>query len=75
MDFLLENGDRLAALEIKCSTWASADDASGILALRKTLQRSGKQLPGAVLHGGDSVRPLGDHLYALPWQWLFPDLL
>lgn len=75
VDFLLEDGDRLAALEIKCSTRASADDASGILALRKTLKRSGKQLPGGVLHGGDSVRPLGDHLYALPWQWLFPDLV
>jgi len=72
VDFLLEDGESLAALEIKCSTQATVGDATGILALRKTLKRSGKQLPGAVLHGGGDVRSLGDHLYALPWQWLFP---
>jgi len=75
VDFLLADGDRLLALEVKLAAQATLDDAAGILALRRTLAaRAPADLPGVVLHGGDAARPLGDHLFALPWRWLFPPL-
>ena len=76
VDFLLEEGERLVALEVKLSSQATVDDAAGILALRRTLKnRSATELPGAVLHGGDSVRTLAENVVALPWRWLFPPLV
>lgn len=76
VDFLLEEGERLLALEVKLSSQATVDDAAGILALRRTLKtRTAAELPGAVLHGGDGVRALAEHVFALPWRWLFPPLL
>ena len=75
VDFLLEEGERLLALEVKLSSQVSSEDISGILALRRTLKkRTAADLPGAVLHGGDSIRNLADNVYALPWQWLFPPI-
>ncbi len=72
VDFVLEDGDRLLALEVKLGSQARIDDAAGILALRQTLKRPAADLPGAVLHGGEDARPLAEHVYALPWRWLFP---
>lgn len=75
VDFLIEDGERLLALEVKLSSQATVGDAAGILALRRTLKnRTAAELPGAVLHGGDGVRALGEQVYALPWRWLFPPL-
>ncbi|MBU0716820.1 MAG: DUF4143 domain-containing protein [Planctomycetes bacterium] len=74
IDFVLEAGDRLLALEVKLGSQARIDDAAGILALRQTLKRPAAALPGAVLHGGEDARPLAEHVYALPWRWLFPGI-
>ena len=67
--------ERLAAIEVKLSSHATVADAAGILARRRTLKRrTTAELPGIVLHGGDGIHPLADHIYALPWRWLFPPL-
>ncbi len=70
-DFVLEQDGALVALELKASRQVSPSDAAGIAAFRTGLGKGGRFKCGAVLHAGDA-RPMGEDLYALPWNWLVP---
>jgi predicted AAA+ superfamily ATPase len=69
----LEEDGVLVALEIKASQQVSPSDADGIVAFRQGLGQSRRFQCGAVLHAG-AARPLGQGLWALPWNWLVPEL-
>jgi hypothetical protein len=71
VDFVLEQDGELVALEIKASQQVSPSDAAGLTAFRAGLGKARHFKCGVVLHAGDA-RPLGDGLYALPWNWLMP---
>ena len=71
VDFILEQRGKVVAIEIKSSPQATLDDTRGILAFRGGLNKGTHFCTGVVLHGGEA-RPLGQNLYALPWNWLVP---
>ncbi len=71
VDFILEQDRILVALEIKSSKQATPSDANGINAFRTSLTQKKNFRRGAVLHSGEA-RPLGEDVFALPWNWLAP---
>jgi hypothetical protein len=71
VDFVLEQDGGLVALEIKASRQVRPADWAGLAAFRAGLGKGKDFRCGAVLHAGEA-RPLGDRLYALPWNWFFP---
>ncbi len=65
IDWLLEAADgRVVALEVKSSHRVGADAARHLAALRETI--GDRFARGVVLHGGPTVLPLGDRLWAIP---------
>lgn len=64
VDFVLERGDKLAAVEVKVGHKVTADDFRGIHQLR---EMAGTDLRGIVLHGGSEVIAFGDGLAAVPF--------
>jgi predicted AAA+ superfamily ATPase len=72
VDFILEEGSRLVALEVKVGTTVTASDAGGIRAFRESLKKSQALVRGVVLHAG-RPRPLDDGVLALPWGWMVPE--
>ena len=71
VDFVLEEADKLVALEIKAGSQVTSSDAIGIRAFRDDLKSKATFVRGVVLHGGDA-RPLGADVLALPWGWMVP---
>ena len=71
MDFILEQDNKLVALEIKTSSQVTSSDTSGIRALRDSLKQKATLVRGVVLHAGKS-RPLNVTDMALPWGWMVP---
>lgn len=71
VDFVLEQDGALVALELKASHQVSPSDAAGLAAFRAGLGKGRHLKCGVVLHAG-GARPLGEGLYALPWNWLVP---
>ena len=71
MDFVLEQDGELVALEVKASKQVTPSDSAGLVAFRAGLGKGKNFKFGVVLHAGEA-RPLGDSLYALPWNWLMP---
>jgi len=71
VDFILENGSKLVALEIKAGSQVTSSDAAGIRAFRDDLKRKPAFVRGVVLHGG-RARPLEEGVLALPWGWMVP---
>ena len=73
IDFILEERDgRIAAIEVKASASATADDARHLKWLRDKL---GDQfVAGAVIYLGQRTHSLGDRLIALPLSTLWGNL-
>lgn len=71
VDFILEEAGKYVALEIKASSQATANDATGIRAFREDLKRKSSLIRGVVLHSG-KARPLEEGIVALPWGWMVP---
>jgi predicted AAA+ superfamily ATPase len=69
VDFVLEQGGKLVALEIKTGSTVTSSDAAGIRAFRDSLKKSQKLVRSAVLHAGQA-RPLDSDIFALPWGWM-----
>jgi hypothetical protein len=71
VDFVLQSGGQLVAVEVKTARRVGVDDARGISAFRESLGPKGRSVRGVVLHAGESRR-LGDDLFALSFGWMTP---
>lgn len=64
VDIVIQQGRRLAGVEIKASATVTAADFKGLLRLKET---SAEQFVcGVVFYDGDSVLPFGERLFAVP---------
>lgn len=69
VDFLIEQGDRLVAIEAK---WGRRLDQSTVTAVRMLQEQLGNRLiMSLVLYGGDEVLALGPQLTAVPYDVFF----
>jgi uncharacterized protein len=68
IDFILEKGDSLVAVEVKLSHTATKNDFRHIIDLQKS---AGNSAAGYVFYMGDHIMPFGENLYALPVKILF----
>lgn len=69
VDFLIEQGDRLVAIEAK---WGRHLDQSTVNAVRMLQEQLGTRLVlSVVLYGGDEVFALGPQLIAVPYDVFF----
>jgi predicted AAA+ superfamily ATPase len=64
VDFVLEHGRRLLAIEVKRTSNPGYGDAAG---LRTFLTEYPQATGGILLHTGNEVRRLGDKILAAPW--------
>jgi hypothetical protein len=71
VDFILEQGGQLVALEIKTGSTVTSADAAGIRAFRDALRKNQHLARGVVLHAGPG-RPLDTNILGLPWGWMLP---
>jgi hypothetical protein len=69
VDFILEQGGKLVALEIKTGSTVASSDAAGIRAFRDSLKKKQSLVRSVVLHAGQG-RPLDTDILALPWGWM-----
>jgi len=64
VDFILEYGRKILAIEVKQSSRPNYSDANGI---RAFLADHPDALGGLVLHSGEEIRWLGEQILAVPW--------
>lgn len=67
-DFVVERNGRIIAIEVKTGARVDARDMKGLVECRTAL--GARFLRGIVLHGGNTLTPLGDGLYAVPLSLL-----
>jgi hypothetical protein len=63
VDFVLEYGRKLLAIEVKSATRIKYEDASGLTGCLKLYPEA----KGVLLYSGDEIRRLGERVMALPW--------
>ena len=68
IDFLLEVGGKLTAIEVKCTKSVNIGDFKHILNLQESVGRQFDK--GVVFYGGDIVLRFDANLYALPFGFL-----
>ena len=67
VDFVLEQGDSLVAVEVKSATTVTGADFNGLRAFQSAFTQRGRRPPlGVLLNPSESVLSFGEHLYALP---------
>jgi hypothetical protein len=67
VDFVIEHGRRLLAVEVKLTANPRYRDAAG---LRQFLDAHPSAVGGLLLHGGGETRRLGEKIVTLPWTLL-----
>jgi predicted AAA+ superfamily ATPase len=67
VDFVVEHGRRLLAIEVKRAAQVNYGDAA---ALRAFLEEYPEASGGLLLYGGRAVRRLGEKIVALPWTMM-----
>jgi uncharacterized protein len=67
VDFILEYGRKVIAIEVKLSRSPKFSDANGI---RAFLADRPDAVGGLVLHSGDHIRWLGERILAVPWTMI-----
>jgi predicted AAA+ superfamily ATPase len=67
VDFVVEHGRRLLAVEVKRAAQVNYGDAA---ALRAFLEEYPEASGGLLLYGGRAVRRLGEKIVALPWTMM-----
>jgi len=67
VDFVVEHGRRLLAIEVKHADQVSYGDAA---ALRAFVDEYPATAAGVLLYAGRGVRRLGERIVALPWPLL-----
>jgi len=67
VDFVIEQGDELVAIEVKSATSLSGSDFNGLRAFQSTFTKRGRQPPPGILLS-PATMPLSfeEHLYSLP---------
>ena len=69
VDFLIERGDRLLAIEVK---WGRQLDPSMLRAMRRLQEQLGNRLIlSVILYGGEEVFAVGPQLVAVPYDVFF----
>ncbi len=64
VDFILEHGRRVLAIEAKLTHQPTYSDAAG---LRRFLAEHPKTAGGLLLHSGQEIRRLDENILAVPW--------
>lgn len=64
VDFILEHGRRVLAIEAKLTQQPTYSDAAG---LRRFLAEHPKTAGGLLLHSGQEIRRLDENILAVPW--------
>jgi len=67
VDFVVEQGRRLVAIEVRLARSAGFGDAAG---LRTFMNEYPECVCGVVVHAGDEVRALGERIVGIPWSML-----
>ena len=67
VDFILEHGRQVLAIEVKLSAQVGYGDAAG---LRRFLEDCPQASGGMILYAGKTIRHLSDKIVALPWPLL-----
>ena len=67
VDFVVEHGRNVLAMEVKSAERVGYGDGSG---LRRFLADHPRATGGLLLYGGTEVRRLGDRVVAVPWSLL-----
>jgi predicted AAA+ superfamily ATPase len=68
VDFVLEHGKRLLAVETKLTQNPSYSDAKNLLTF---IEAYPETIRGILLHSGNSIKWLHSKVLALPWWWLW----
>ena len=64
VDFVLEYGRKVLAIEVKQTSRPGYGDTNGLKAF---LADHPDAVGGLLLHGGTEIRWLGEHILAVPW--------
>lgn len=64
MDFVVEHGRRVLAVEVKRTSSPGYGDVEG---LRRFLAEYSQATAGVLLHGGREIRQLDERIVAVPW--------
>lgn len=64
VDFVIESGERLLAIEVKTAA-ARYADTSGLRLFRE--EYADRFVGGLLLHGGDETHQMSDGIFAVPW--------
>lgn len=67
VDFVLEQGRDLVAVEVKMTTRPSYNDIKNLLAF---LEEHPRAIRGVLVHAGSTLRHLHSKVIAVPWWWL-----
>jgi predicted AAA+ superfamily ATPase len=67
VDFVIEHGKRVAAVEVKSTTSLTYDDIAG---LRVFLKEHPKTSAGILVHSGRAVKRMDERIIAIPWTML-----
>ena len=67
VDFVIEAGERLLAVEVKASSNPGYRATRGLRAFREEYSRRGQFAGGLLLHCGAETRWLSDRILAVPW--------
>ena len=67
VDFILEYGRKILAIEVKQTSRPTYSDANGI---RAFMADHPDATGGLVLHGGNEIRWLGERILAVPWTMI-----
>jgi uncharacterized protein len=67
VDFVIEWGRKLLAVEVKMSATAHYSDVAGLTTF---LQQHSDAVGGVLLYSGDTIQRLGERVIALPWQMI-----
>ena len=67
VDFVLEHGRKLLAVEVKLTKNPSFGDAKNLISF---IEDNPETTKGILIHAGSSVKWLHSKVLAVPWQWI-----
>lgn len=72
VDFILEKGDQLVAIEVKSTEGVHSSDLKTLRKFQEEYETKGKKVRSIMLHFCKEARALGNNAYSLPLNVLFP---
>ncbi len=67
VDFVIEQGKKLVAIEVKYSKKPVMNDIRNLLTL---FEENSQTIRGILLHAGSSIKWLHSRVLAVPWWWI-----